>query len=193
MSFLKVVIFGYPFFKFQGSKKLLGDTTLSRGWFLNNVLNAHPDPWEMKSAYFGRNRAWIHKSQKILSLSNWCSVPETRLLRNLCCNFSRWWQLKYVFISTPIPGEMIQFDEHGFSDAEMLWLPAISRLLLCCNPPGAGERRKCVTCPGFFSWNANGEWTEVIADPPKKKTGLVTRLFSFLTNSLGVFWGRTSI
>ena len=47
-------------------------------------------------------------------------------------------------------------------------LPAISRLLLCCNPRGAGERRKCVTCP-FFSWNANGEWTEVIADPPKKR------------------------
>lgn len=97
MSFLKVVIFGYPFFKFQGSKKLLWDATLSRCWFLNDFLNAHPDPWEMKSAYFGRNRAWIHKSQKILSLSNWCSTIEKRLLRSLCCNFSRWWQLKFQF------------------------------------------------------------------------------------------------
>ena len=28
--------------------------------------------------------------------------------------FSRWWQLKLCFIFTPIPGEMIQFDEHMF-------------------------------------------------------------------------------
>jgi len=25
-----------------------------------------------------------------------------------------WWQLKYLFIFTPNPGEMIQFDEHIF-------------------------------------------------------------------------------
>ena len=70
------------------------------------------------------------------------------------------------------------------------WLPAISRLLLCCNPPGAGERRKCVTWPCLFSWNANGEWTEVIADPPKKKTGLVTRLFSFWRIAWEFFGGE---
>ena len=28
--------------------------------------------------------------------------------------FTRWWQLKYVLCFTPIPGEMIQFDEHIF-------------------------------------------------------------------------------
>ena len=30
-------------------------------------------------------------------------------------NISRWWQLKH-FLCSPLPGEMIQFDEHIFSD-----------------------------------------------------------------------------
>ena len=29
-------------------------------------------------------------------------------------NITRWWQLKYLFMFIPIPGEMIQFDEHMF-------------------------------------------------------------------------------
>ena len=31
---------------------------------------------------------------------------------------SRWWQLKYFFMFTPIPGEMILFDAHIF---QMAW------------------------------------------------------------------------
>ena len=30
------------------------------------------------------------------------------------CTMSGWWQLKHFFIFTPIPGEMIQFDDHIF-------------------------------------------------------------------------------
>ena len=39
-------------------------------------------------------------------------------LQNLMFFFSRWWQLIF-FIFTPIPGEMVQFDEHIF---QMGWV-----------------------------------------------------------------------
>ena len=183
MSFLKVVIFGYPLFKFQGSKKLLGDTTLSRAGFST----------KMKSAYLGRNRAWIHKSQK--SLYSWKkSYWEVFVVTSLGGGNSN----IFYFHPDPWGNDPIWrawffgmgTGHVGFADAEMrlgYQLPAISRLLLSCNPHGAGERRKCVTCTGFFSWNANGEWTEVMADPEQRKRD---SFVLFLKNSLGVFFGE---
>ena len=154
MSFLKVVVFGYPFFKFQGSKKLLGDTTLSRAGFST----------KMKSAFFGRNRAWIHTSQKFLSLSNWWSTPDNRLLRNLYCNFSRWWQLKYVFISTPITwGFMLQFDFRMFFRMQKCD-GFLSHLQAAVVLQSAWRRRAAqvrdMPCPSFFSSKCVVRWMD---------------------------------
>ena len=192
MSFLKVVIFGYPFFKFQGSKKLLGDTTLSRGWFLNNVLNAHPihGRWNQHtSAETELEYTNLRKS--------WASQTDVVFLKQ------GYWE---IFVVTSLGGgnsNMFLFPPRSWGKWSNL-TSMVFRMQKCYGyqpSPGCccvairlapASGASAWHALGFFSWNANGEWTEVIADPPKKKTGLVTRLFSFLTNCLGIFFGRTS-